>query len=53
MQHQGRKYHQGTLLHQCVSLSAKKNKKERNTEVMKLNPRQLIQNLKIEIAALK
>ena len=53
MQHQDRKCHQGTLLHQYVSLSAKKNKKEQNTEVMKLNPRQLIQNLQIEIAALK
>ena len=53
MQHQDTKCYQGRLLHQFVSLSAKKNKKGQNTEVMKLNSRQLIYNLKIEIAALK
>ena len=42
MQHQDTKCHQGRLLHHCVSLSAKKNKKGQDTEVMKLNSRQLI-----------
>ena len=42
MQHQDTKCHQGRQLHQFVSLSAKKNKKGQNTEVMKLNSRQLI-----------
>jgi len=41
------------MQHQCVSLSAKKNKKQQSTEVMKFNSRQLIQHLKIAIAALK
>ena len=50
---QDRKCHQGRLLRQCASLSAKKNKKGQNTEVMKLNSRQLIHNLKTEIVALK
>ena len=36
-----------------LSLSAKKNKKGQNTEVMKFNSRQLIHHLKIENAALK
>ena len=36
-----------------LSLSAKKNKKGQNTEVMKFNSRQLIHYLKIENAALK
>ena len=40
------------MQHQCVSLSAKKNKKQQSTEVMKFNSRQLIQHLKIAIAAL-
>ena len=42
MQHQDTKCHQGRQLHQFVSLSAKKNEKGQNTEVMKLNSRQLI-----------
>ena len=41
------------MQHQCVLLSAKKNIKGQNTEVMKFNSRQLIHRLKIEIVALK
>ena len=40
------------MQHQCVSLSAKKNKKQQSTEVMKFNSRQLMQLLKIANVAL-
>ena len=60
MQHQGRnviKVENATLRwkmqHQCLSLSAEKNKKGQNTEVRKFSSRQLIHYLKIENAALK
>ena len=36
------------MQHQCLPLSAKKNKKEQNTEVMKFNSRQFIHYLKVD-----
>ena len=41
------------MQHQCVLFSAKKNIKGQNTEVMKIDSRQLIHCLNIEIVELK
>ena len=40
------------MQHQCVSFSAKKNKKRTKHRGDEINPKQLIQYLKIETAAL-
>ena len=54
MQHQDRKCHQGRLLHQCVSLSAKKNEKEQNRrgdeiKLKAINPESQDRNCSIEV----